>query len=1569
MDYVDKIPFLGLNSDDEERNIIPGEYRDALNCRIAVTDGASGGALENIKGTRDTNVEFTTNSTYTVIGSFERRDGTTIYFVHNSSSDDHRVIQYDPNSSSAGDSEILLQHQSGGPTDILNFDSQRWISGVDMVGDNLFWTDNNNGIRHINVAKAQRYAKSIEVEICFGVAENGSNTLFANTDTYSFEAFNDQGASLTSGAVLILTANGTYEDDPLTGAVEFATAFNANGSVNALYTAEARGKSVFLTETGATSRRDGLSPTVALTTTSSAPISWYYTNVYPLAISEQMISLIKYPPVQAPTVSYVKDSSKEGNFVNRSVFQFQYRYVYDGNMKSAWSPISKVALQVPNCYGSEDYNAIEVNFSDSVTASRNLMNEIVRIEVGVKEHNTGDLRLVKSIPRNEIGLHKSFIYFYNDQEYPVVDTVDAAKLYDSIPIKSRSLIGTLQNNNSDQRLMLGGNLEGYDNVPVNVEVNNSLVPIVDCVGRYTLNFTLKIENWINSDIGAVHHDESNAHPTFGGIKPSGSYVNGTGSDYLQWLPEGGFVGYLAGTDHYAISTQDTDAAISAYTDSTKNIYDSSTSSLRNDIESAITTGTLRQNFSIPNVKPGRYVIRIASHWCSFGDKLGKGSEYDLNNGRRYQTTSSYVYAIDTTGTPVNGTEIIIDLPHIGTGVTSTVNAGEFILADLTDPSVGSASDALHGYLFDANGSSDIEDLKEGFRMEKRIVNVYDSGTTLGASKTDHNGFFFWASSSPLTWIRVGIEDQAGNETISSTASFHYEGGLKELADGTLTTKSKSYITSGTNALKEAIVWNENVGFRDTYATFITGRLLNSSTSEPISGINVVASGVGRPSITDSKGEYRILAYTDGASTLITGSSNFTNESVCCVTLTPNARTLSLTGMGTTYTLENVYRDTDLTLAVSSSSMIDGFRFKRGGKVQLGFVYYDAAGRSGFVNTDDSMIVETPWWENVSGDAFNNLTYLIKHTPPVWATHYQIVRTKDQVYQDFIQFVLSDAKYVAGYDSATDTPDYVSFGDQMKEVHLSLDSLTQYSEDNADSRLSYQYVEGDRIRLIRKEDGTYYDELYDYPIKSQRGGNLVIDVSNDIPELVEGCWIEIYTPRASGETKIFYEFGFKDEIGDAGLSTRYHEASVINQVPGTTPGTGLMFEGNCYLRKRQMRTPEGRKWEALIESPSRSDFFLSDDENIGRPNTVNRDAAQIDRKSHLRFSDAYAPDSNENKLASFQALNGVSFPVDFGALEKLVWARNVMLAIFNNEAVSIYVNESVISDASGSQNLLAIGDKVLGYWRQLAGGSGTFHPDTVQEADGMVYWYDFRRSQVSRYGGDGVTVISDFKMRKHFRDRSFYMDKRENGALAIAMFDKRYREYVLTLFYDDVLTADTIVFNEAAKRWVSLVSYVPEYYCRTDGDRALSFIDGRPYLMNEGAEYGNFYGTRYDQYVSVIGNVNPEIQKTYLSMALHTNFTDASLGLWYAPTITVKDSETGANQISELVESDFVHRNAEWRAAFLRDVNTVGVTNPLFSGDRLKGKTIEIKLLNSNYNYVIINNLLIFSNSDKLALPE
>ena len=57
----------------------------------------------------------------------------------------------------------------------------------------------------------------------------------------------------------------------------------------------------------------------------------------------------------------------------------------------------------------------------------------------------------------------------------------------------------------------------------------------------------------------------------------------------------------------------------------------------------------QNNFAFSEVEfmvpEGTHVFRLASHFCSFGDKLQLGSVYDLNNGLAWQRTSTNVWGV------------------------------------------------------------------------------------------------------------------------------------------------------------------------------------------------------------------------------------------------------------------------------------------------------------------------------------------------------------------------------------------------------------------------------------------------------------------------------------------------------------------------------------------------------------------------------------------------------------------------------------------------------------------------------------------------------------------------------------------------------------------------------------------------------------------------------------------------------------------------------------------------------------------------------------------------------------
>jgi len=118
-----------MNKGLDERLIPDGQYRDALNVEVSASEGAGVGALENIKGnTNVSNQTFTANAK--TIGAVADEANNNIYWF-----------------------VVLLKDTIGNANSVLKFNPSYLITGVNIIDGLLFWTDNINPPRRLNVAK------------------------------------------------------------------------------------------------------------------------------------------------------------------------------------------------------------------------------------------------------------------------------------------------------------------------------------------------------------------------------------------------------------------------------------------------------------------------------------------------------------------------------------------------------------------------------------------------------------------------------------------------------------------------------------------------------------------------------------------------------------------------------------------------------------------------------------------------------------------------------------------------------------------------------------------------------------------------------------------------------------------------------------------------------------------------------------------------------------------------------------------------------------------------------------------------------------------------------------------------------------------------------------------------------------------------------------------------------------------------------------------------------------------------------------------------------------------------
>ena len=153
-----------MESDLDERMVPNGSYRDALNVTVATSEASNVGALQNLKGNTERKGKPNSNSDWstsyisdlvnpTCIGSIRNEPTECIYWfiVSEASSNTPAVNAIAEFNQKTGKVSPVLVDTKG----ILNFskDQKHLITGVNIVDDLLYFTDNLNEPKKINITK------------------------------------------------------------------------------------------------------------------------------------------------------------------------------------------------------------------------------------------------------------------------------------------------------------------------------------------------------------------------------------------------------------------------------------------------------------------------------------------------------------------------------------------------------------------------------------------------------------------------------------------------------------------------------------------------------------------------------------------------------------------------------------------------------------------------------------------------------------------------------------------------------------------------------------------------------------------------------------------------------------------------------------------------------------------------------------------------------------------------------------------------------------------------------------------------------------------------------------------------------------------------------------------------------------------------------------------------------------------------------------------------------------------------------------------------------------------------
>lgn len=1093
-------------------------------------------------------------------------------------------------------------------------------------------------------------------------------------------------------------------------------------------------------------------------------------GLYSTPIKEEIIDAIKYPPLFPPTAIY-KTSGSSVNYFNEYIWQFKAAYVYDDKEVSAFSPISVQILPDTNCLDNDSQsNTIRITIPKG--------GELVeRVIVAGREGNLNDfLELIdQDVDDYEVDVDGNYVYvFVNDGVYNAVSVPQSNKLFDNLP-----QIAQAQEYIEGNRISYGNITEGYDNVDVDLDVSLQLDEIPE-ESLNTVKGYLRISNGTNSasdfrNFQPIHSSNGTAaNTTFGGFSTAVLY-NPTSSlfrtAYRQQLPLQGFVIYLAGTDFYNISKQiNVGGDGAAIQTGDYNVFNSSSTSNRKQIREDIkgsAQGFYNQSrtwstWQIKDVPDGDYIIRVASNLTTSADLL--------DPERGYQSTSTYVQRIG-----FNATTGVTQNPQKELKVT--VQGGqilddiEIVISDLTPPEIGlGESFAVSGYLVNPSDLSYTPTDIPSALGQKRVTSArieYDNSlfglTPDDNNFIDHNGFFYTFSRDQfrIDNILVGLYSEGsipGYDLLSPT--------------GTSVPFTTTYFPKG-NSLGVFLIRNSDI-FNYSKATVLIKFL--DAQGQGIKNIKVISSR-GDSDLTDSLGQANISVYSESGQ--INTKRDFLyypNKSTCKVSFDPSSifQTFQI-GINNDNDLgdEIILPDVTVTFLDSSGKA----SLKKGGVYSFGLVYYDRANRSGTTNNGDKLTI--PFYtEQFNGslveDGLASFKWSINNLPPSWATHYQIVRTKNTSLNSYIQWATDKVAYKtsSGVDS--------TYSDGSI-VELDITNLTdEYKTANPSSVLVYGFTSRDRIRFIKDFNGNFFDEYHDLKVLSFKTGILSIENAANVPNIENGVFFEIYTPKLDVETDIYYEIGECYEIGEfvdaLGNTIRIHKGSSQDQTD-VLPAEGLLKGGDTYYRNRSINLEVGL-YRTSIDSQLLSDFWQSRISDIGRPNIIDKNSKNVNRITAIYYSDRFMPETNINGLNSYFDTSFETYDRKYGSIQKL-YSQDKRLDCFQETKVGkILIEENVIFDQF-DKGTVASSEKVLSKIMYYQGEFGTLNPESFTENEGRRYFFDIRNGKVLRLSNDGLTPISDNKMHSYFESKSNFYSAFNLIPEIWGCYDENFDEYIIS----------------------------------------------------------------------------------------------------------------------------------------------------------------------------------------------
>ena len=515
-----------MNKDLDERLIPNGEYRDAMNVEVATSEGSNLGTLQTLRGNINLS-NFITGDLYCV-GSVVDEQNDRIYWMISGVGKDI-IAEYDYKTKAITPVVVDIFPMGtpiGSDNRALEFDKAYLITGINIIDNMLFWTDNNTEPKRVHIERCKMGSTDFSTQTNLYIRDV---ILGPIPNINSGDNYIDSGKPLRRENITVIKKSPpsapflemkttTREDLDGDNSVEIATTISHEGNpfgddyayiITDITTTPSQNINNYPILDESVDFQTG--DNIILTTSGDGKT---------FEIRAKILGFFSGPMFNIPDFMSIEIISSEKNIFNEfgiwdiklelpdPLFKFKFprfatRYKYEDGEYSTFSPFTEPAF-LPGDFSylpKESYNLGMVNnirylaIKDFVDR-RLIPDDVISIDILYKESNSPNVYTVKTIKRGKNtsnngwwpNADKTWDEWNAISKSEVLPSGSNQKVHGFLEITSELIHATLPSNQL---------LRPYDNVPRKAlaqEITGNRI----VYGNYLQNYDLKAEKGMQS---------------------------------------------------------------------------------------------------------------------------------------------------------------------------------------------------------------------------------------------------------------------------------------------------------------------------------------------------------------------------------------------------------------------------------------------------------------------------------------------------------------------------------------------------------------------------------------------------------------------------------------------------------------------------------------------------------------------------------------------------------------------------------------------------------------------------------------------------------------------------------------------------------------------------------------------------------------------------------------------------------------------------------------------------------------------------------------------------------------